>query len=41
MTEAKVKALLKKWGGWQDGEHWRFPTVWQKEQFEKEFASTK
>lgn len=35
MTSKQFKALVKKFGGWVDGEFVRFPTPYALSQFEK------
>jgi len=41
MTKKQFAALARKFGGWMEGDIARFPSVYQKEQFEKALAAHK
>jgi hypothetical protein len=41
MTKKELVALVTKFGGWMEGDVARFPSVYQKEQFEKALAASK
>jgi len=38
MTSKQLTALLKAHNGWWEGDIARFPSVWDKDQFEKAYA---